>query len=74
MGGSSTGKVDICFYQYYPGAKQRKKSLVKGFFDFFNCPGRKSGYLGWAAAVPEKLISIFIFTALLAEAAKKEAG
>jgi len=39
MGGSSAGKVDICFYQYYPGAKQQKKSMVKGFFDFFNCPG-----------------------------------
>jgi len=39
MGGSSAGKIDICFYQYYPGAKQQKKSMVKGFFDFFNCPG-----------------------------------
>jgi hypothetical protein len=36
--------------------------MVKGFFDFFNCPGRKAGYLGWAAAVPEKLISVFIIT------------
>jgi hypothetical protein len=51
---TSAGKVDICFYHYYPGAKQQKKSLVKGFLDFFNCPGRKSGYLGWAAAVPGK--------------------
>jgi hypothetical protein len=51
---TSAGKVDICFYHYCPGAKQQKKSLVKGFLDFFNCPGRKSGYLGWAAAVPGK--------------------
>ena len=45
--------------------------MVKGFFDFFNCPGRKSGYLWWAAAVPEKLTSVVIITAPLTEAAKK---
>ena len=48
--------MDICFYHYCPGAKQQKKSLVKGFFYFFNCPGRKAGYLGWSAEVPEKLV------------------
>jgi len=70
----SSRKSGYLFYQYYPGAKQQKKSPVKGFFDFFNCPGRKSGYLGCAAAVPGKLTSVFIFTALLIEAAKEEAG
>jgi hypothetical protein len=29
---------------------------------------------GWAAAMPEKLTSVFIITALLTEAEKKEAG
>ena len=39
MGGSSAGKVDICFYHYYPGAKQQKKKLVKGVFNWGKCPG-----------------------------------
>jgi hypothetical protein len=46
--------------------------MVKGFFDSFNCPGRKAGYLGWVAPVPGKLTSVFIIIALLTEAAKKK--
>ena len=71
MSGKNAGKFDICFYHHCPGAKQQKKRLVKGFFDFLNCPGRKAGYLGWAAAVPGKLTSVFIFTASPTEAVKK---
>jgi len=39
-------KIDICFYQYYPGAKQQKKRLVKVVFIGATAQGRRFGSAG----------------------------
>jgi hypothetical protein len=70
-------KFDICFYHYYPGAKQQKKSMVQGFFDFFNCPGAevricRSSRMGCTSA--GKVDICFYHYCPGGEVAKKEPG
>jgi len=39
MGGSSAGKIDICFYQYYPGRSNKRRGWLKAFSIFLTAQG-----------------------------------
>jgi hypothetical protein len=88
MGGSSAGKVDICFYQYYPGRSSERKRLVKDFLIvatsqgrrfgsagsvFISAPVLRSGPAGWPAAARKFDICFYLYCPG-AKQQKKEAG